>query len=277
MSDSLRNYYLDQLGIELYELRPAEVEQPKPSGLASKRIDIRHALSSQPRGASAQVANNRNFAAQQHAPAEQSARRQTTTARPLEIPDASSLDWEALTQKITTCHACDLCAARRQTIIGQGANRARLMVIAEAYNKEAEGKYNLFDGAEGQLLAAMLFAAGFELAQIYTTPLLKCSLPSGRTALNDEITTCLPYLKRQIELVKPAIILALGRNVAQSLLGSNESLLNLRDTVQQYGSDAIPVVVTLSPAYLLRSPIAKAGAWKDLLKLKKHPAHKAGC
>jgi DNA polymerase len=270
MSDPLRDYYLDMLGVKQYVLRP-QVEPEKPGRSAFlrqvKRIDaasVNRAGDQKPAGGggSAPIASRASILpSESRSPIANSERSGRTQQA---IPECSTLDTPALTQMVLQCHACDLCAGRRQPLFGQGAASARLMVVGEAPSSEEDRRATLLVGEEGRLLSSMLFAAGYAPAEVWVTHLLKCAPPGGREPLAEERQSCLPYLKRQIELVQPEVILALGRTVAQSLLESHASLLKLRGSVHSYGDRSIPLVVTFSPAYLIRSPVAKAGAWKDL-------------
>jgi DNA polymerase len=171
-------------------------------------------------------------------------------------------DWDALEAAVRDCRLCGLCETRTQTVFGTGDRRARLMVIGEAPGAEEDRQGEPFVGRAGQLLNSMLAAAGFERAQVYIANVLKCRPPNNRDPGALEVAQCLPYLRRQIELVEPAAILCVGRIAAQRLLGREEPLARLRGQVHEFGG--VPVVVTYHPAYLLRSPAEKRKAWIDL-------------
>lgn len=172
------------------------------------------------------------------------------------------LDWDALEAAVRDCRLCGLCETRTQTVFGTGERKARLMVIGEAPGAEEDRRGEPFVGRAGQLLNSMLAAAGFERSEVYIANVLKCRPPDNRDPGAQEAARCLPYLRRQIELVGPAVILCVGRIAAQRLLGREESLARMRGQVHTFGG--VPVVVTYHPAYLLRSPTEKRKAWIDL-------------
>lgn len=175
---------------------------------------------------------------------------------------AAGMDWTALAGAVRECTLCGLCASRIQTVFGTGDIRARLMVIGEAPGAEEDRQGEPFVGRAGQLLNSMLRAAGFERAQVYIANVLKCRPPNNRDPATDETDHCLPYLRRQIELIDPSVILCVGRIAAQRLLGRDEPLARLRGRIHRL--DRTPVVVTYHPAYLLRSPTEKRKSWDDL-------------
>jgi DNA polymerase len=172
------------------------------------------------------------------------------------------LDWDALEAAVRECRLCGLCETRTQTVFGAGERKASLMVIGEAPGAEEDRRGEPFVGRAGQLLNSMLAAAGFERGQVYIANVLKCRPPDNRDPGAQEAAQCLPYLRRQIELVGPAAILCVGRIAAQRLLGREEPLARMRGQVHEFGG--VPVVVTYHPAYLLRSPTEKRKAWIDL-------------
>lgn len=170
--------------------------------------------------------------------------------------------WEALEQAVAGCTRCGLCASRTQTVFGTGDRTARLMVVGEAPGAEEDRQGLPFVGRAGQLLNAMLLSVGFAREQVYIANVLKCRPPKNRDPEPAEAEQCLPYLRRQIELVAPRALLCVGRIAAQNLLGTSASLGSLRGQVLRLG--ATPVVVTYHPAYLLRTPAHKRRAWDDL-------------
>ena len=175
-------------------------------------------------------------------------------------PDGAG--WEALEQAVASCTRCGLCASRTQTVFGTGDHAARLMVVGEAPGAEEDRQGLPFVGRAGQLLNAMLRSVGFAREQVYIANVLKCRPPRNRDPEPAEAEQCLPYLRRQIELVAPRAMLCVGRIAAQNLLGTDASLGRLRGQVLRLG--ATPVVVTYHPAYLLRTPAHKRHAWDDL-------------
>ncbi|MCU0975897.1 MAG: uracil-DNA glycosylase [Steroidobacteraceae bacterium] len=177
-----------------------------------------------------------------------------------EAPEA--MGWEALEQAVTGCARCGLCASRTQTVFGTGDRAASLMVVGEAPGAEEDRQGLPFVGRAGQLLNAMLRSVGFAREQVYIANVLKCRPPRNRDPEPAEAEQCLPYLRRQIELVAPRALLCVGRIAAQNLLGTDANLGNLRGQVLRLGGT--PVVVTYHPAYLLRTPAHKRRAWDDL-------------
>ncbi len=175
---------------------------------------------------------------------------------------AGGMDWTALAGAVQECTLCGLCTTRTQTVFGTGDVRARLMVIGEAPGAEEDRQGEPFVGRAGQLLNSMLRAAGFGRAEVYIANVLKCRPPNNRDPAADETERCLPYLRRQIELVDPAVILCVGRIAAQRLLEREEPLARLRGRIHRLGRT--PVVVTYHPAYLLRSPSEKRKSWDDI-------------
>jgi DNA polymerase len=178
------------------------------------------------------------------------------------IPGPGGMDWTALAETVRECTLCGLCATRTQTVFGTGDMRARLMVIGEAPGAEEDRQGEPFVGRAGQLLNSMLRAAGFERGEVYIANVLKCRPPNNRDPAADETDHCLPYLRRQIELVDPAVILCVGRIAAQRLLEREEPLARLRGRIHRLGRT--PVIVTYHPAYLLRSPTEKRKSWDDI-------------
>jgi DNA polymerase len=182
--------------------------------------------------------------------------------RPAAIACAELPAWEALESTVRDCRLCGLCETRTQTVFGTGDRRARLMVIGEAPGADEDRQGEPFVGRAGQLLNSMLRACGFERGEVFVANVLKCRPPQNRDPSEEEAERCLPYLRRQIELIAPAAILCVGRIAAQRLLGTEQALARLRGRVHQL--DGVPVIVTYHPAYLLRSPAEKRKSWDDL-------------
>jgi len=177
---------------------------------------------------------------------------------------AAGDDWETLEAQALACTACALHQTRRQVVFGVGARQARWFVVGEAPGADEDRQGEPFVGRAGQLLNEMLRAAGAARDSVYIGNILKCRPPDNRDPRPDEVGHCIGFLKRQIELVKPGLILAVGRIAAQNLLGVDTPIGRLRGKVHSYGAAGVPVVVTYHPAYLLRSPSQKARAWEDL-------------
>jgi DNA polymerase len=175
-----------------------------------------------------------------------------------------SLDWEALGSAVAACRACGLCETRTQTVFGVGNRQAELLVIGEAPGADEDREGEPFVGRAGQLLNRMLAAIGLPRQQVYIANILKCRPPGNRDPRPEEVLSCQAFLTRQIELLSPRIILAVGRISAQTLLGTDLPLGRLRGRWLELEPQAIPLRVTYHPAYLLRSPDQKAKAWEDL-------------
>jgi DNA polymerase len=172
-------------------------------------------------------------------------------------------DWDALHQAIASCTACKLHQTRTQGVPGVGDRHAEWLIIGEAPGADEDRQGEPFVGQAGKLLDAMLAAIGLKRGEnVYITNVLKSRPPGNRNPEADEIAACMPYLLSQIELIRPKIILALGRFAAQNLLQTDEPIGRLRGRVHRYRD--IPLVVTYHPAYLLRNLPDKARAWEDL-------------
>ena len=180
----------------------------------------------------------------------------------------AQLDWPALRAAVADCRACGLCEGRQQTVFGSGHPRAHCMVVGEAPGEQEDLAGEPFVGPSGQLLARMLAALGLSRGdadparQVFIANTLKCRPPRNRNPSTEELATCQPFLERQVALVQPRVILAMGRFAVQSLLGSDEAIGKLRGRLHQWRG--VPLVVTYHPAYLLRQPADKARAWDDL-------------
>lgn len=188
---------------------------------------------------------------------------------PMPVVDISALpegiahmDWPALQSAVSLCTGCGLCQGRQQAILGEGLQTADWMVVGDAPGEDEDKEGVSFAGPAGLLLNNMLKALGLHREQVYLTHALKCRTPSGRNASQVEVSHCASYLARQVALVQPKVILAMGRTAALALLQSSEPLGKLRSEVQSF--NGVPVVVTYPPAYLLRNQADKAKAWVDL-------------
>jgi DNA polymerase len=194
----------------------------------------------------------------------------TTAVGPVPAPPAAGrgpeadLDWDPLRAMVAACTRCVLHETRTQTVFGVGDRRARWMFIGEAPGAEEDRQGEPFVGRAGQLLTAMLRALGFRREDVYIANVLKCRPPGNRDPKPDEALQCRGYLERQIELVSPALVVAVGRIAAQNLLGTDTALARLRGKVHALGPRGWPLIVTYHPAYLLRSPAEKRKAWQDL-------------
>jgi uracil-DNA glycosylase family 4 len=175
---------------------------------------------------------------------------------------AEEYGWDDLRAAVAGCTRCGLHESRTQTVFGVGNPAADWMIIGEAPGAEEDRRGEPFVGRAGKLLDEMLRAIGERRESVFIANILKCRPPNNRDPAADESASCRPYLERQIELVQPKIILAVGRVAAQQLLQSDAPVGRLRGKVHQLG--ATPLVVTYHPAYLLRSPSQKRKSWDDL-------------
>jgi len=174
------------------------------------------------------------------------------------------MDWAQLQPAVASCTGCGLSQSRQQAILGEGLASADWMIVGDAPGEEEDKEARSFAGPAGQLLDNMLKALSLTREQVYLTHALKCRTPVGRNASQVEVSHCATYLARQVELVQPKVILAMGRTAALALLQSAEPLGKLRSQVQSF--KGVPVVVTYPPAYLLRNQADKAKAWADLCR-----------
>jgi len=180
-------------------------------------------------------------------------------------PGETAARWEALRSEVLKCTRCALHTTRTQGVFGVGPSRADWLVIGEAPGAEEDRRGEPFVGAAGQLLDAMLRAIGLDRrTNVYIANVLKSRPPGNRDPKPEEVAACLPYLVRQIALLQPKIMLAVGRIAAQNLLATGVPLGRLRGQVHRFGELNTPLVVTYHPAYLLRTPADKRKAWEDL-------------
>jgi uracil-DNA glycosylase family 4 len=195
----------------------------------------------------------------------------TVVRAPIARGDIATLDWPALRASVAACSACGLCESRQQTVFGTGHQQARWMVVGEAPGEQEDEQGEPFVGPSGQLLDRMLAALKLTRStegdvppeqRVFIANALKCRPPRNRNPSAEEMAQCEPYLVRQLELLKPRIILAMGRFAVQALLRTDEPIGKLRGRVHRY--QGVPLVVTYHPAYLLRNLPDKAKAWEDL-------------
>ena len=259
--NSLRNAYLDVLGIDRWVRRDAPSEEFDVQEIAdAARPDAHPAVRQEP--------------ARREAPAPsaihglQPARRESVSEAPRIVPVQRaplSGDWAGLRDQIAACTACDqLCKTRTQTVFGVGNQRAEWLIIGEAPGADEDRQGEPFVGRAGQLLNAMLLAIGLPRETVFIANVLKCRPPANRDPKPEEVSNCLPFLSQQIALLKPKIMLAVGRIAAQNLLATDAPLARLRGKLHRFGADDTPLVITYHPAYLLRTPADKRKAWEDL-------------
>jgi len=184
----------------------------------------------------------------------------TTAARSIPVRE---MDWPQLRQAVARCTACALHERRKQAVFGVGDEQADWLIVGEGPGAEEDARGEPFVGQAGKLLDNMLSAIGLARGNnVYIANVVKCRPPGNRTPSLEEADACAPYLDRQIDLIQPRLIVALGKVAAHRLLGRDATLGSLRKTVHEYRG--IPLVVTYHPAYLLRNLTDKAKAWEDL-------------
>ncbi|MET0066238.1 MAG: uracil-DNA glycosylase [Candidatus Thiodiazotropha sp.] len=242
MDEQRRHYYLDALGVTRWQLRDA----PQPAVAPAQP-----ALDPEPHREAPPPPLPRAEPAPQ------------AVATPASS-QAEKPDWRALREQVRNCRRCGLREGCTQTVFGVGDTQARLLVIGEAPGADEDRQGEPFVGRAGQLLNAMLLAMGFQREEVFIANIVKCRPPNNRDPRAEEALSCEPYLMRQIELIQPRVILAVGRIAAQNLLKSDLAVGKMRGRVHSLGEARIPLVVTYHPAYLLRTPEHKGRAWQDL-------------
>lgn len=264
MSQHLHRQYLQAMGIDVWEARQTEQRLAETEVVADAMPDPSVPSPSQPAPSEPpdpEQAPSVHLATQTDEPA----------PTPI-IDDAGfhKLNWEGLKLSVSTCQRCELYQTRTQTVFGVGDPKADLLIIGEAPGADEDKQGEPFVGRAGQLLNAMLQAIQLTRPETYIANILKCRPPNNRDPKPEEASLCSDYLNRQIELIQPKLILALGRIAAQKLLKVDTSLAKLRGQFHTYGPTNTPLMVTYHPAYLLRSPAEKAKAWQDLVTVKHH-------
>lgn len=191
----------------------------------------------------------------------------TEVALPTAVPTTQTgvTTWESLRSEVLACTKCSLHGSRTQGVFGVGSREAQWLVVGEAPGAEEDRRGEPFVGRAGHLLDAMLKAIGLSRgSNVYIANVLKSRPPGNRDPKPEEVAACLPYLMRQIELLRPRVMLAVGRIAAQNLLSTDAPLGRLRGKVHHFGELNTPLIVTYHPAYLLRTPSDKRKAWEDL-------------
>jgi DNA polymerase len=179
-------------------------------------------------------------------------------------PREQGADWPELRIRVAACTRCALASTRTQTVFGVGNLQAQWLIVGEAPGAEEDRQGEPFVGRAGQLLNSMLRAIGLSREEVFIANVLKCRPPGNRDPTANEAAECLPYLEQQIALLKPKIMLAVGRIAAQNLLRTDVTLGRLRQQVHHFGVSKVPLIATYHPAYLLRTPTDKRKAWEDL-------------
>jgi uracil-DNA glycosylase family 4 len=197
-----------------------------------------------------------------HAPP--AARAHEPAAGPNPVLVAGADSWEQVEAEVAGCTRCSLHECRTRTVFGVGSRTARWLIVGEAPGEEEDRQGEPFVGRAGKLLDSMLRAIGLDRREVFIANVLKCRPPNNRNPNPAEVAQCLPYLERQIALLQPSIMLALGSVAAQNLLATDVPVGRLRGQLHAFGNARTPLVVTYHPAYLLRSPGEKRKAWEDL-------------
>lgn len=252
MNPARRKTYLKALGVECWAPRDAAAEviaEPEPTPMA-------------PRAATSAAIGVRDAAP---VPAKAAPVTSPVAARPVEpVPT----DWAGLRAAVKDCQRCKLCHTRTNTVFGVGPENATLMVVGEGPGADEDAQGEPFVGRAGKLLDEMLAAIGRSRRDnVFIANVVKCRPPGNRDPEADEVEACRPFLEQQIRMVKPALILGLGRIAAQRLLDTPDPLSKLRGPIHAYGAERTPLFITYHPAYLLRSPREKAKSWDDLKKV----------
>lgn len=230
-----RHEILAELGLTpVWRLRSAALTMPADAGAPPSTADASPAVVDAPAGDAARAAR------------------------------IAALTWDTFAADVDACTACGLCRTRRRSVPGVGDTHARWLLVGEAPGAEEDARGEPFVGQAGRLLDNMLAALGLARGRdVYIANVLKCRPPDNRTPDPLEAAACRPYLDRQIELLEPRLILALGRSAATTLLGVDATIASLRGRVHRYRN--VPLVVTYHPAYLLRNLPDKAKSWEDLV------------
>lgn len=280
MTPSLRREYLAALRLETWAVRgtAAPTSPPRAAAPADSPADMPRQPVAAQRAAMPDAGATPNAAAAPDAGvAPNAATVPGAGAAPgaATVPDAGAardvsagreagLDWPDLQARVAACRRCTLCNTRTQTVFGVGNQRAEWLIVGEAPGAEEDRRGEPFVGRAGQLLNSMLRAIGLTREQVYIANVLKCRPPGNRDPTASEAAECLPYLEQQIALLKPKVLLAVGRIAAQNLLHTDLTLGRLRQQVHRFGLSQVPLVATYHPAYLLRTPADKRKAWEDL-------------
>jgi uracil-DNA glycosylase family 4 len=187
-----------------------------------------------------------------------------TESAPVAPSEYASVDWDALAERVSTCVACRLHESRIQTVFGVGDRNADWLIVGEAPGGDEDRQGEPFVGRAGQMLNKMLRAIGLQREQVYIANTVKCRPPGNRDPQPDEVAACAGYLDRQIEMIRPRLILAVGKVAARNLLQDDSPVGKLRGRAHPYGPAEIPLIVTYHPSYLLRNPEQKRKSWADL-------------
>lgn len=239
------------MGVEVYRLRPQRTSEKDESSVAPVAAD--------------QEQREIVLAEQSTEEVLPSVQNRKTT----DIFDSiSNMDLSALDEFSSGCTRCSLSGSRNRVVFGSGSENADLMFIGEGPGAEEDKQGLPFVGKAGNLLTSMIYALGYEREEVYICNVVKCRPPNNRDPSPVEAKSCTPYLQRQIELIQPKVIVALGRISAQLLLDTELPLGRLRRQTYKFKDTEIDMVVTYHPAYLLRKPTEKAKSWEDMWNVR---------
>ena len=250
MQESLRQQYLQAMGIQLWESRIPALDELEEAQTEMSQVDDVH----QP--VPAQEPDTRT-----EQPASPEAELKQESGQPVSKP---VIDWDELKKQVDSCTLCGLHEGRIYPVLGTGDRNATVMVVGEAPGADEDRQGEPFVGQAGQLFDKILTAVGLRREQVYITNIIKCRPPGNRDPHVDEISHCMPYLQQQIQAVNPDIIIAVGRIAAHSLLNTDAPLSRLRGSLQAIDGLDTPLIVTYHPAYLLRKPSEKRKVWQDM-------------
>ena len=265
--------YLEAMGIQIWVRRHVPItdeSSPEPVSLttaakslinSSESTDYVTSASSFPARLSL---TNDNQTSQPTVSPENSLAPKPHVAQELPSTPETKIDWGTLQKQVVTCTACELAKTRTNTVFGVGNQQADLMLIGEAPGADEDAQGEPFVGRAGKLLNNMLYAIGLTREDVYIANVIKCRPPQNRNPNPQELTHCNTFLQQQITLIKPKLIVAVGRVSAQYLLATQTTIGKLRGQLFEYGIDKIPLIATYHPAYLLRRPTEKRQSWLDL-------------
>jgi DNA polymerase len=261
--------YLQALGVDVYVPRSAPPLEPEPVAAPAPAAvpEARQAVVEHDRGPAMHPATPRATPTRMARTAPVEAPTPVAALAPLE-DIARELDWDSLRAAVAACQRCDLHGTRTQTVFGVGNPQARWMFIGEAPGAEEDRQGEPFVGRAGQLLTSMIRALGLRREDVFIANVLKCRPPGNRDPKPSEAASCRTYLERQVALVNPTLVIAVGRIAAQNLLATETPIAKLRGKVHAFGSRSWPLLVTYHPAYLLRTPSEKRKAWADLVQAR---------
>ena len=265
-----RERLLDEMGLAprwVLRERPSIARAVRTSAAAAPVVATPVAAVAAAAAASVATVSNAAGEVARAAPFAAAASADALPATAASAPDVAQFDWGALRHGVAECQLCGLCRQRKQAVLGVGDENADWLFIGEGPGAEEDERGEPFVGAAGKLLDAML--ASIDLTRgndVYIANAVKCRPPGNRTPEAAELAACAPYLARQIALIRPRLIVLLGRVAVQAVLGEDRALAGLRGKTLAYRD--IPVVVTYHPAYLLRNLPDKAKAWEDLCRAR---------